>query len=533
MAGRIIRIVSLALFVWLCFPTLARANFQDTGYETLSIQQILELWPKHQPLLKQYVLEQGDSGVAELVAVFNDHAKPGELRHTALVILNEIRAPVTADLLVEAFGEKDSKCGAISMSRSWRDARLVPLLANYLDDRDVCGQIDRISTGSQDVKTVDWYASDGAVDALERITGLKFEAKSDLFEIGHRTTSPWIDWWDKNREAFQKEPQTFVVSAEPVKSNVSKNHYPCTVDKIAISRNGQRVFSGSASYDGRVRLWDLKTKEQLWIQQGRQSDITGAAFSPDGKFIATSSWDDSVNLWDAATGERLRILLLESGVDSVAFSPDGDLLAAANDRGVIQLRSTEDWHVIRELNNGDMTEGIAFSPDGKMLAAATFKLVKLWDVDSGVKIRDLAIRQAGTPTQVADEWGVEAQLWKMAWNVAFSSDGKHLATGSGAAVEVWDVSNGKETAWKPSHGQVVGLAYSPDGQSIVWGNDHDEIWEWNPAAHKTRRIKNFASMGDIGITADGQSVFSPGAGKTIEIYSLLTGKHVGEIACHD
>lgn len=533
MARHITQIVSLALFVWLGFPMMARANSQDSSNKTMTIQQILEMWPKHQPLLKQYVLEKGEDGVAELVGIFRDHTKPGALRHTALSILNEIRAPVMSGLLVEAFGEKDSKCVAIGMSKSWRDARLVPLLVVYLEDGSVCGQIDQVSTGSHEVKTVDWYASDGAVDALERITGLKFEAKSDLFEIGHRATQPWIEWWNKNREAFQADPQEFIAREEQTKPKVSENHYPCSVDKIAISRDGTKIFSGSSSYDGRVREWELRTKEQLWVQRGPAADITGVAFSPDGKLVAASSWDDSVIVWDASTGERLRIFLLESGVDSLAFSPDGSLLAAADDRGVIQLRSTEGWRLIRELGNEDMTEGIAFSPDGKTLAAATFKFVKLWDVDSGAKIRDLAVRQAGMPSDLADEWGVEAQLWKMAWNAAFSSDGKHLATGSGAAVEVWDVSNGKEIAWKPSHGEVAGLAYSPDGRWIVWGNGHDEIRAWNPGTHKTRRIKNFASLGDIAITPDGKSVLSPGVGKTIEIYSLVTGKHVGEIACHD
>jgi WD40 repeat protein len=178
-----------------------------------------------------------------------------------------------------------------------------------------------------------------------------------------------------------------------------------------------------------------------------------------------------------------------------------------------------------------MTEGIAFSPDGKMLAAAKFEQVQVWAVATGEKVRSLTVRPANAPKFFADTGERDAQLWRMAWNVAFSPDGKHLATGSSAAVQVWDLSDGKESAWTPSHGQVGGLAYSPDGKWIIWGDYSDEIRVWDPATRKTRRIKNFASLGDIGITPDGQTVFSPGAGSTIQVYNLQTGKQTGGIGC--
>lgn len=511
---------------------VAFARTQENSYETISIQQIIEMWPNHKPLMNRLIREHGDDGVAELVNAFEDHGKSTELRANALSILNEIRAPQTNDLLVEALEEKNLQCMAISLSGWWHDARIVPLLAGFLSDQRVCGQEVETSTSSSEVQKTDSFASDAAVGALERITGLKFEAKSDLFEIGHRATKPWVDWWAANRVEFEADPKKFLTPEQPKKTDESDAHYLCTVDKVAISPDGTRMFSGSSSYDGRVRLWDLKTSEQIWVQRGHVSDITSAAFSPDGRLIASSSWDGSIMLWDAATGKRLRVLLVKDGVDSVAFSPNGSMMAAADDGGMIRFWSTQDWHVIRELNNGDMTEGIAFSPDGKLLAAAKFRGVQIWDVGTGEKIRALEVRPGTTPTEFPDEWAVEAQLWKMAWNVAFSRDGKYLATGSSAAVQIWNVADRKQVAWKPSHGQVVGLAYSPDGQWIVWGNLSDEIRTWNPTTHKTRRIKNFASMGDIGISPDGQRVFSPGAGQAIEIYELKTGKRVEEISCH-
>ena len=37
-------------------------------------------------------------------------------------------------------------------------------------------------------------------------------------------------------------------------------------------------------------------------------DVTGLAFSPDGKYLVTSSCDGSVRLWEVATGRRYAAL---------------------------------------------------------------------------------------------------------------------------------------------------------------------------------------------------------------------------------
>jgi WD40 repeat protein len=68
--------------------------------------------------------------------------------------------------------------------------------------------------------------------------------------------------------------------------------------------------------------------------------VTGVAFAPDGKMVATSSYDKTVKIWDLATGNAIATLVGHPGeVHAVAFSPDGRMLASVSNgnEGTVRL----------------------------------------------------------------------------------------------------------------------------------------------------------------------------------------------------
>ena len=113
--------------------------------------------------------------------------------------------------------------------------------------------------------------------------------------------------------------------------------YDIPVKTLGGSDSSLGDLAGSAGMDGTIRLLDLAAG-QVTTLTGHTSGINAAAFSLDGRTLASASTDNTVRLWDPATGQATATLFGHTGfVTSVAFSPDGHTLATGSWDGTVRL----------------------------------------------------------------------------------------------------------------------------------------------------------------------------------------------------
>lgn len=224
-------------------------------------------------------------------------------------------------------------------------------------------------------------------------------------------------------------------------------------------------------------------------------------------------------------------------VRAVAISPDKAFIVAGRGNQINVYEGTKGEYLRSLVEPGlttadkkpvkaahlSIVEALAFSPDGKYLASGSFQEVSIWDVKTGK---------------------LDRKLTGFAHNVvalAFSADGKLLATGGGVPtadgeVKVYDVATWKViTDIKNGHSDTVyGVSISPDGTKIASCGADKFIKVFELPSGKF--LKSFEGhthhVLDVGWKSDGKLLASAGADNTVKVWDYEKGEQVRTINAH-
>jgi WD40 repeat protein len=210
-----------------------------------------------------------------------------------------------------------------------------------------------------------------------------------------------------------------------------------------------------------LHFYDLKTgKERAPLPESHQSDVYGAALTPDGKLLSFSK-DATVRTWDLKTGQVVGRLAVEQDLNAggCAVSGDGRLLAVTdNEIDTIHVYERATGKRVRTLTltvSAEKTLGkhLVFSPDGHYLARADRfgGAFQVWDVSTGRTVLKGKHKVA---------YGITC---------TFSPDGRQFTASDDGEVRFWDVRTWKEQPELrlKAVAPLLGLAYSPDGRTLA------------------------------------------------------------------
>jgi WD40 repeat protein len=358
-----------------------------------------------------------------------------------------------------------------------------------------------VATGSQDRTVRLWDVATGK--KLATIRGHGSEARS-------------VAWSEDGKQlatgSYDNSFKIWDVAAisDPNAPSEQVKEYFATM----FSDSRELIALGGAA-DDRIKLWNLSIGRELGVLDdgGEKNKVLCAAFSPNGKLLATGGTDELIKLWDAATGKRVHTLGKQSEknkfhIYGVNFSPDGETLVSGGADGMLRLWNVASGREESPLSNErDNYYCAVFSPDGKFIASAS--------LDNSVKLWDVAARK------VVGRFIGHTDLIRA---IAFSPNGELLVTGgSDNTVRLWDTATRQELKILGSAGSVRRIRFSADGKRLITGGEDGSVKLWDVTIKQELMtlIRHAGSVSSITFSSGDLDLATSGSDGAVSLWRTL------------
>ncbi|MGH9768680.1 MAG: protein kinase family protein, partial [Blastocatellia bacterium] len=352
-----------------------------------------------------------------------------------------------------------------------------------------------------------------------------------------------------------------VTTGKPVTSEFDQSW--CGAGAV-FSPDGERLVSLN-SY-GEVIFVDWRRRALLNRYPAHQDNGRGAAWSPDGRLVATGA--ENVILWDAVSMRKIAPLEHTSYVWGLTFSPDGRWLVSTHGDGAVLV-----WDMVerrRKANfneHSNRVEDVAFSRDGKRIASASEdRSVIVWDAATGRKEATLAghtTRVSGVAFAPGGDWLASVDrdgngiIWDWAlrqprqrfhfppqgpdkWSdthcLAISPDGRWVVVSHG----VYESATGRQVVgfhlydaggWRINAAYIYGVSFSVDRRWMALADSHGKLFLWDTATWRIAGQIDSAAL-CVSFSPDGEWLATGEDQGIVRLWSVRPLRYVAELGRH-
>ncbi len=317
-------------------------------------------------------------------------------------------------------------------------------------------------------------------------------------------------------------------------------------------------------------MWDVKNQSQLYklnknldpanpkyglnllnhVPERSTDQFNDAAFSPDGKWLATGDNSNLITIWDATSGKKISVFygyLSIPSDDGLNYDPNSywtsfiwGLVALKNEvqispDGKYAFRAKVGYEARKwELATGKIVQtyfghskGVIIyklSDDGKyLLTGSADRTAKLWDVASGKEIRTFTGHRS------------------FIFHVDFSHDQTKIVTSSyDGTIKVWDLTGGEllQSIVLSKDPKTIEVGYtvkfSPNDLYLMVAYTHGplKMIEIDTGREFKELVGHTATTVDFEFLGNGRQMVSTGWDMSLRLWDLASGMQVRKFTGH-
>jgi WD40 repeat protein len=373
---------------------------------------------------------------------------------------------------------------------------------------------------------------------------------------------------------------------------VASDRHDAAVTDLRFTPDSRTLLTAGA--DGRLIAWNVADARRIGTFGGHAGTVSVVAIAPDGRTAYSASEDGTLIAWDLAGNRRLdrpfsaprRSAMVfpplvrgrrptdfaPSGIPvpvaglAVAATPEGGIFAAPDDAGYVDVFDSRTLARAGRIpvSPGKQVSAVAIAPDGHTVAATT--------ADGRLRFADLRSRRRVGPLQ--------RPYAEAAWSLAFSGDGRWLATAGIPlpSLRLWDVrrrtvantallspfSVAADVTFSPDSAKLAvavndaprrgataiqilsvpdlallrtvrapaarSVQFTPDGRLLALGDEQGRVWLYDTRTWRPRGRPLVAHTGavvTVNLSPDGQTLATTSDDGTTRLWDVPAGRAIG------